>query len=184
MYGTRLRCLNVIRLTSLSAPNTYILQSYRPDSTQTKTEKKAKIPKTLDFHPDTPPGLKEFFPSDMPVFRDGQEYGRGWRIDELRLKSGVDLHKLWYVLLKEQNMLLTIEHEAFQTNTMIKRGNRKAYIDLAMRDIQTIIAQRNKSILGALYLQEQGHGPETVLESVPDDKPTLIQRILKFFKMN
>ena len=184
MYGTRLIRLN-LPLSPLSIPNPYILKSYSTNSTQaeTKTKKKAKISKTLDFHPETPAALKQFFPSDMSVFRDGEEYGRGWRMDELRLKSSEDLHKLWYVLLKEKNMLLTIQYEAIQNKKMIKRGNRKTYIIFAMQDIQTIIKQREESILGALYLQKQGQGVEAGLESVPAEKATLMQRILKFFKM-
>ncbi|KAG6587484.1 39S ribosomal protein L47, mitochondrial, partial [Cucurbita argyrosperma subsp. sororia] len=52
--------------------------------------------------------LEEFFEAhrspddDKPVV-----YGRSWKASELRLKSWDDLNKLWYVLLKEKNMLMT-----------------------------------------------------------------------------
>ncbi|EEF52044.1 structural constituent of ribosome, putative [Ricinus communis] len=52
--------------------------------------------------------LEEFFEADRsqdeakPVV-----YGRSWKASELRLKSWDDLNKLWYVLLKEKNMLMT-----------------------------------------------------------------------------
>ena len=54
-------------------------------------------------------GLMEFF-DDQSNWKDYKvKHGRAWRLDELRLKSNADLHKLWYVLHKERNMVLTME---------------------------------------------------------------------------
>lgn len=42
--------------------------------------------------------------------------GRAWKVDELRNKSFTDLHTLWYVLLKEKNVLATQEAERRRLN--------------------------------------------------------------------
>ncbi|KDP35379.1 hypothetical protein JCGZ_10363 [Jatropha curcas] len=52
--------------------------------------------------------LEEFFEADRSQDEDKKVvYGRSWKASELRLKSWDDLQKLWYVLLKEKNMLMT-----------------------------------------------------------------------------
>ncbi|GBB98282.1 hypothetical protein RclHR1_03190014 [Rhizophagus clarus] len=66
-------------------------------------------------------GLYEFFqggaknPNPVPTVKE-MITGRAWTASELRRKSFEDLHKLWYVLLKERNLLGTMWLEAKRWN--------------------------------------------------------------------
>ncbi|RID48858.1 hypothetical protein BRARA_I05337, partial [Brassica rapa] len=63
--------------------------------------------------------LEEFFEFDRSQDEDKPVvYGRGWKASELRLKSWDDLQKLWYVLLKEKNMLMT-QRQMLQAQNMM-----------------------------------------------------------------
>lgn len=39
------------------------------------------------------------------------DIGRAWTVEELRWKDWVDLHKLWWVCVKEKNIMFTQELE-------------------------------------------------------------------------
>ncbi|XP_024544510.1 39S ribosomal protein L47, mitochondrial [Selaginella moellendorffii] len=53
-------------------------------------------------------GVDAFFEAGRgPDPKKGDYCGRSWRTEELRIKSWDDLHKLWYVLYIEKNMLLS-----------------------------------------------------------------------------
>ena len=45
--------------------------------------------------------LMEFFDDKDNLMEEKIKHGRPWRLEELRLKSNVDLHKLWFILHKE-----------------------------------------------------------------------------------
>ncbi|KAI8092181.1 mitochondrial 39-S ribosomal protein L47 (MRP-L47)-domain-containing protein [Gilbertella persicaria] len=61
--------------------------------------------------PAKPTGLYQFFENNEALPKQNWT-GRAWKAQELRQKSFEDLHKLWYVLLKERNVLATQREEA------------------------------------------------------------------------
>ncbi|KAI1412168.1 MRP-L47-domain-containing protein [Hypoxylon sp. FL1857] len=81
--------------------------------------RKEEVPKPADFKPevevDPDHGLWEFFYSKEKLLltpEENTEHGRGWSVEELRHKSWEDLHKLWWVCVKELNRISTARLES------------------------------------------------------------------------
>lgn len=86
----------------------------------------------------------EFFEDKKHWGKSEIRVGRGWRLDELRIKSNMDLHKL-YVLLKEKNMLLTMQHEAERLYEIFPNPERIDKVQESMDNIETVVRERNKA---------------------------------------
>jgi large subunit ribosomal protein L47 len=71
--------------------------------------------------------------------------GRSWKIDELRIKSNDDLHKLWYVLLREKNAILAdaCVFEKISGEKMPK--SRLEKVEKSMTRLQQIIKERKET---------------------------------------
>lgn len=77
--------------------------------------------------------LMEFFDNQKNWGENEVKHGRSWNTDELRLKSNSDLHKLWFVLLKEKNMLLTMEHECSEQCQLFPSPERLDKVGIIVR---------------------------------------------------
>lgn len=97
-------------------------------------------------------GLMEFFDDPKNWAQDRVRVGRSWKTDELRLKSNEELHKLWFVLLKERNMLLTMEEAYKQEWKYFPNPERIDKVEDSMTNLETVVRERNK----AYHLLETG----------------------------
>lgn len=99
-----------------------------------------------------PRDLREFLDEEATPGQDAPTYGRAWKAAELRLKSWDDLHRLWYVSLKERNLLETrmlwlgtadpvraAEREEF--------SKRRKEVKLTMNRIKQVLAERARQEL-------------------------------------
>lgn len=72
----------------------------------------------------------------------GGQTGDPWPACLLRLKSFEDLHKLWYVCLKEKNFLMSERHACRQKQMRWKHHGRLKKAKLSMKRILTVLSRR------------------------------------------
>ncbi|BFZ23623.1 hypothetical protein BsWGS_26662 [Bradybaena similaris] len=72
--------------------------------------------------------------------------GRPYRLDELRIKSNQDLHKLWYVLLKERNMLMTMQAEYTRQCELFPNPERITKVEESMENILEVVKERDNAV--------------------------------------
>jgi len=92
------------------------------------------------------------------------KHGRGWRVEELRQKSNEDIHKLWYVLLKELNMLLTMEHASKEECVLFPSPERLDRVRDSMAHIEEVVRERNVAY-HLLETGETGERPSAVVKT-------------------
>lgn len=66
--------------------------------------------------------------------------------DELRIKSNSDLHKLWFVLYKEKNMLLTMQEECDAVAELFPNPERLYKVEESMANLQDVIKERDTAV--------------------------------------
>ncbi|XP_069123686.1 large ribosomal subunit protein uL29m-like [Argopecten irradians] len=93
----------------------------------------------------TRPDLMEFFDDKANWGEESVKTGRPWKMDELRIKSNTDLHKLWYVLLKERNMLLTMRHAYRHEGTAFPNPERIDKVEESMENLMEVIKERDNA---------------------------------------
>ncbi|CAN7988460.1 unnamed protein product [Ixodes hexagonus] len=110
-------------------------------------------------------GLMEFFEPKDNWGAQEVKSGKSWSTDELRIKSNSDLHKLWYVLLKELNMLLTMEEAAKQACEYFPSPERIDKVRESMDNLETVVRERNEAYF-LLETGETGEQPWIVRENI------------------
>lgn len=133
------------------------LKPVKEDDRPTKRHARLK-----EKYKDNPAPLMEFFDDIKNWGETVVKTGREWRVDDLRLKSNQDIHKLWFVLYKERNMLLTMLEESRSQIELFASPERLDRVEQSMLNIEEVVKERNK----AYYDLEVGNGETGLRPSV------------------
>ncbi|XP_024419597.2 large ribosomal subunit protein uL29m isoform X1 [Desmodus rotundus] len=91
-------------------------------------------------------GLEEFFDDPKNWGEEKVKSGAAWTCQQLRNKSNEDLHKLWYVLLKERNMLLTLQQEAKRQILPMPSPERLEKVVESMDALDKVVQEREDAL--------------------------------------
>jgi len=72
--------------------------------------------------------------------------GRAWTVADLRRKSFDDLHKLWYVLYKERNLILSEKEKIRRSLRPVTRMEENRYVKVkkSMAAVKTTLSERKR----------------------------------------
>ncbi|KAK0718218.1 mitochondrial 39-S ribosomal protein L47 (MRP-L47)-domain-containing protein, partial [Lasiosphaeria miniovina] len=105
-------------------------------------------------------GLWDFFYDRQTVAQAPEEdakHGRGWSVEELRHKSWDDLHRLWWVCVKERNRIATATWERNKSKLGFgdaESKTRDSQVRLTMRGIRHVLTERQYVWEDAVKLAE------------------------------
>ncbi|KAI8956093.1 mitochondrial 39-S ribosomal protein L47 (MRP-L47)-domain-containing protein [Xylaria longipes] len=125
---------------------------YRSGTRSRMNIDKSETPQPANYKPevevDPNHGLWGFFyAKDKALLTPDEEteHGRAWAVEELRHKSWEDLHKLWWVCVKEMNRIVTAREEKDRREllTRLEAGdNRLEEVRKTMRAIKHTLTER------------------------------------------
>ncbi|KIO27022.1 hypothetical protein M407DRAFT_243484 [Tulasnella calospora MUT 4182] len=135
-------------------------------------------PSNVKINPDH--GLWAFFRKDKegkvltlePAHKTEDFSGRAWEAVELRRKSFQDLHTLWYVCIRERNLLATQRAEFRRLNIGLDGStnlmDKDKRVRKTMKLIKLVLNERRLAYEQAKAIWEQG---QQNTESAPDAEP-------------
>ncbi|GMI36448.1 hypothetical protein TeGR_g6699 [Tetraparma gracilis] len=87
-----------------------------------------------------------FFQKPLPRGETHKPAGRAWTLAELRGKSFADLHALWFVLLRERNLLLTEIAQSRRAREPFRDPGRRGKVREGMQRIRQVMGERGRGL--------------------------------------
>ncbi|KAL1748427.1 organic solute transporter Ostalpha-domain-containing protein [Schizophyllum fasciatum] len=124
-----------------------------------------------------------FDPVDNPQKMASYTGGRSWSAAELRLKSFSDLHTLWYVCLRERNVLETQRNLARRmeipgANALTEKQAKKTVETMAR--IKAVMNERRLAYEGALEMVERARAKAAEAREKQQDQALLAHRLAAY----